>query len=208
MGDPLSLSPLLLASTGLCSNGLLMIDYIDCAEKLKTMVGETGGNDYNHALFQGKTTEEAREIIPEVVQAIKDVVTTNNPAAYDEFHCLKGLNNFSTYYNDQLKRALEDLRKKNPKVVVVYGDYYNAFQWVYCHTELLGFDAASLQKFCCGVGGDYDFSLIKMCGAPGVTVCPNPDERISWDGVHLTQKAYQYMVNWLINDILPNLHCY
>nr|POF11237.1 gdsl esterase/lipase [Quercus suber] len=116
------------------------------------MVGEIGGNDYNHALFQGKTVEEAREIIPEVVQAIKDVVTrvvgygatrvvvpgnlpigcfpiyrtlfqTNNPAAYDEFHCLKGLNNFSTYHNDQLKRALEDLRKENPNVVIVSGDF-------------------------------------------------------------------------------------
>ena len=62
----------------------------------------------------------------------------NNPAAYDEFHCLKGLNNFSTYHNDQLKIALEDLRKENPNIVRVYGDYYNAFQWVYRHTELLG----------------------------------------------------------------------
>ena len=34
------------------------------------MVGEIGGNDYNYALFQGKTIEEARYMVVEVVQAI------------------------------------------------------------------------------------------------------------------------------------------
>jgi len=46
---------------------------INCAEKLKTTmltVGEIGGNDYNYALFQGKTIEEVRHMVVEVVQAI------------------------------------------------------------------------------------------------------------------------------------------
>ena len=34
------------------------------------MVGEIGGNDYNYALFQGKTIEEVRYMVVEVVQAI------------------------------------------------------------------------------------------------------------------------------------------
>ena len=38
------------------------------------MVGEIGGNDYNYALFQGKTIEEVRHMVLEIVQAIKDVV--------------------------------------------------------------------------------------------------------------------------------------
>uniref|UniRef100_A0A2N9H015 SGNH hydrolase-type esterase domain-containing protein n=1 Tax=Fagus sylvatica TaxID=28930 RepID=A0A2N9H015_FAGSY len=211
----------------------------DCIKKLQTalfMVGEVGWNDYNYALFQGKTIEDVRNMVPEVVQAIKEAVTrvigfgaarvvvpgnfpigcspiyltafqTNNSAAYDEFHCLLGLNDLSMYHNYQLKQAIKDLRKENPNAIIVYGDYYNAFQWVHHHAPLLGFDAASTQKSCCGNGGDYEFSLEKMCGAPGVPVCPNPDERISWDGVHLTQKAYRYMANWLIYDILPKLLC-
>lgn len=36
------------------------------------MVGEIGGNDYNYALFQGKTTDEVKKMVPQVVQAIKD----------------------------------------------------------------------------------------------------------------------------------------
>lgn len=219
-------------------NGICYSAY-DCVEKLKTalfIVGEIGGNDYQYALFQGKTIEEVTDMVSEVVQAIKDAVTrvisygaarvvvpgqfpigclpiyltefhTNNWAGYDEFHCLKRLNSLSTYHNDQLKQAIEDLRQENPDVVIVYGDYFTAFQWVYRHAPFLGFDAACVQKSCCGVGGDYEFSMERMCGAPGVPVCPNPDERISWDGVHMTQKANQYMAHWLIQDIFPTLHC-
>ena len=50
---------------------------IRCIEKLKIsifMVGEIGRNDYNYALFQGKTMEEVRYMVLEVVQAIKDAV--------------------------------------------------------------------------------------------------------------------------------------
>lgn len=41
------------------------------------MVGEIGWNDYNYALFQGKTIKEVIDMVPEVVQAIKDAVTVS-----------------------------------------------------------------------------------------------------------------------------------
>ena len=41
------------------------------------MVGEIGGNDYNYAFFQGKTIEEVRHMVLEIVQAIKDVVNVS-----------------------------------------------------------------------------------------------------------------------------------
>ncbi|KAK9291715.1 hypothetical protein L1049_019664 [Liquidambar formosana] len=211
----------------------------DCSEKLKRalfMVGEIGGNDYNFALSGGKTIEEAKSIVPDVVQAIKDAARrvigygalrvvvpgnfpigclpiylsrfqTTNSAAYDEQHCLKGLNDFAKYHNDHLQKAIEELRQENPNAFIVYGDYYNAFQWLVQNAPLLGFDVASVQKACCGIGGDYDFSLTKMCGNPGVPVCADPSSRISWDGIHLTQEAYKFMAGWLIGDILPKFHC-
>ena len=49
----------------------------DCIEHLKNalfMVGEVGGNDYNYALFQGKTMEEVESRVPDVVRVIKDAV--------------------------------------------------------------------------------------------------------------------------------------
>ncbi|GFZ07071.1 SGNH hydrolase-type esterase superfamily protein [Actinidia rufa] len=189
----------------------------DCIEKLKNalfMVGEIGGNDYNYALFQGKTMEErvihygaVRVVVPGnfAIGCMPIYLTafqTNDSAAYDEHHCLKQLNNFSVYHNNQLQEAIEDLKREYPNVVIVYGDYYHAFQWLFSGAAYLGFDAVSSQKACCGTGGDYNFSLPRMCGAPGVPVCPNPNQLISWDGVHLTQEAYKIMAGWVIHDIL------
>ncbi|KAE8646130.1 hypothetical protein Csa_016115 [Cucumis sativus] len=211
----------------------------ECNEKLRSalfLVGEIGGNDYNYALFQGKTIQEAKDMVPDVVQTIKSAVEkvisygatrvvvpgnfpigcfpiyltgfhTNDTSAYDELHCLKDLNSFATYHNDQIKQAIEVLKKENPHAVIVYGDYYNAFLWIIRHAFVLGFDEESLQKSCCGIGGDYKFNLMQMCGVAGVEACPNPNEHISWDGVHLTQKTYKFMTHWLIHDIFPKLHC-
>jgi hypothetical protein len=63
---------------------------------------------------------------------------TNNLADYDESRCLKRLNTLAIYHNDQLKQAIEVLRKENPGVIIVYGDYYNAFQWVFSQAPRLG----------------------------------------------------------------------
>lgn len=55
----------------------MFVYLIDCDEKLKNalfLVGEIGANDYNYALLQGKTIEEVKEMVPEVVQAIKNAV--------------------------------------------------------------------------------------------------------------------------------------
>ncbi|KAL9393084.1 hypothetical protein Peur_012369 [Populus x canadensis] len=200
------------------------------------MVGEIGGNDYNYAFLFNKTTEELNALVPEVVRAIKDAVAKaigrgarrvvvpgkfpigcfpvylsqfqpNDAAAYDEFHCLKGLNSFASYHNELLKQTVEGLKRNYPDVIIVYGDYYKAFMSIYQNARSLGFDTKSMQKACCGTGGDHNFSLMRMCGDPDVPVCPKPDQYISWDGVHLTQKAYQHMAEWLINDIFPKLQC-
>ncbi|KAK6229297.1 hypothetical protein SCA6_018248 [Theobroma cacao] len=207
-----------------------------CFKKHRTalfMVGEIGANDYNYALFEGKNLEEIRAMVPEVVQAIKDaaervidyggsrlvipgnfptgclpmfltVFQTNDTTAYDKFHCLKDLNNLSIYHNNHLKKAIEELRKEHPNVIIVYGNNYQAYHWLLSKAKILGFDTG---KACCGIGGDYNFSIMKMCGAAGVPVCSNPDKHLSWDGAHLTQEAYKFMATWLIHDIYPKLQC-
>ncbi|KAG8639441.1 GDSL esterase/lipase At5g03980 [Manihot esculenta] len=211
----------------------------DCIEKHKKslfMVGEIGGNDYNYALLQGKTIDELKHMIPDVVNVIKYAVArvigfgatrvvvpgnfpigclpifltgfhTNDSNAYDELHCLKGLNNFVIYHNELLQRGIIALQEEHPHVTIVYGDYYNAYKWVLQKAALLGFDPNSVQKACCGCGGDYDFSLERFCGTPDVPVCAKPEERMSWDGVHSTQKAYFFMARWLIRDIFQKLRC-
>lgn len=73
-----------LEKTLLINNTFTLLIYctylIECAEKLKSslfIVGEMGENDYKYALFQGKTIEDVKTLVLEVVQAIKDVVTVS-----------------------------------------------------------------------------------------------------------------------------------
>ncbi|XP_039049891.1 acetylajmalan esterase-like [Hibiscus syriacus] len=207
----------------------------DCSEKLKTalfIVGEIGGNDYSYALFQGKSFDEVRSMAPSVVQAIKDAVTrvvgygatrviipgsfpigclpiyltrfrSNASDAYDNFHCLKDLNGLSIHHNDHLKQAIKEMRKEVPHVIIVYADYYNAYMKLLNRATFLGFDPDSTDKACCGC----NLELNKMCGAADVALCPNPDRYISWDGIHLTQKAYKFITGWFLHHIYPHLRC-
>ncbi|XP_031259343.1 GDSL esterase/lipase At5g03980-like [Pistacia vera] len=210
--------------------------YLKRVNQTLFVVGEIGGNDYTYALFSGKALEEVTALVRDVVQAIKEAIKriigygarrivapghfpigclpiyltqfqTNDSSAYDEFHCLKELNNLAIYHNQHLQQALIELIKEHPNVTIAYGDYYKAYMWTLQNAHSLGFDATMVQKACCGIGGEYDFTLTKMCGTPGVPVCGNPFERISWDGIHLTHKAYDQMASWVIRDILPKFQC-
>ncbi|XP_060219142.1 acetylajmalan esterase-like [Lycium barbarum] len=212
----------------------------DCPTKLKKslfLVGEIGGNELNYGLSQGKTMDELRSMVPDVVQTIilgvKRVIgfgatrivvpgnfpkgcgpafltlfMTNKSTAYDEYHCLKDLNNLTIFYNHHLQQAIDELKKEYPNITLIYGDYYNAFMWLLQNAVTLGFDKNSLQKACCGIGGDYNYDISKKCSAPGVPVCVDPSTHISWDGVHLTQAAYGWLARWLIDDMLPQLNCH
>ncbi|XP_013608548.1 PREDICTED: LOW QUALITY PROTEIN: GDSL esterase/lipase At5g03980 [Brassica oleracea var. oleracea] len=205
-----------------------------CLKQSLIMMGEIGGNDYNYGFFQGKSTEEIRSYIPHVVGAIaaaaREVIRAgavnvvvpgnfpigcfpiyltsfpvNDPKAYDDKGCLIRLNEFAVDHNNQLQEAISSLQKEFPGVVIVYGDYYNAFQYVLRGS--VGFDKSVALKSCCGVGGGYNYDGMRQCGAVGVPVCQNPDKFISWDGVHLTQKAYRFMSKFLNYKILPQLKC-
>ncbi|KAF2317026.1 hypothetical protein GH714_010704 [Hevea brasiliensis] len=49
----------------------------DCVEKHRRslfMIGEIGGNDYNYGFFQGKSVNDLKSMVPNVVKAIKDAV--------------------------------------------------------------------------------------------------------------------------------------
>ncbi|KAL6578186.1 hypothetical protein OROMI_010514 [Orobanche minor] len=195
-------------------------------------MGEIGGNDYNYAFFQKKPIEEIRTYVPHVVKAITDAIRniiqagarriivpgnfpvgcipiyltsfpSQDPRAYDGMGCLSHLNEFATYHNNYLKGALQQLRREFPNIVILYGDYYTAFQSVLRRSRSLGFKQSSILKACCGIGGYYNYDRSRMCGSIGVPVCADPSRHIHWDGVHLTQTAYRHMANSLMNDLLP-----
>jgi len=185
------------------------------------LVGEIGGNDYNYGFFQGTRSIEAmKTYVPQVIKTILDVAkevielgatqiiipgnfpigcspsylslfSVSGTGDLDDRGCLKSYNAFAQHHNEQLQAAIDDLRKANTDVTIIYADYYGAFMHLLDHASILGFEQDSLLQACCGAGGGYNFNMNLMCGAPGTSVCANPARCVSWDGIHLTQQAYR-----------------
>ena len=57
---------------------------------------------------------------------------TSNVEEYDPVTgCLKWLNKFAEYYNEQLQAELDRLRKLYPHVNIIYADYFNALSRIF-----------------------------------------------------------------------------
>ncbi|KFK44739.1 hypothetical protein AALP_AA1G296700 [Arabis alpina] len=70
---------------------------------------------------------------------------------------------------------------------------------MFCYmVSCLGFKKRPLEA-CCGVGGEYNFTIDKECGYEGVSNCQNPSEYVNWDGYHLTEAAYWKMAQGILN---------
>ncbi|XP_004230196.1 GDSL esterase/lipase At5g03980 [Solanum lycopersicum] len=213
-------------------NSICSTDCPKYLEKSLFLVGEIGGDELAYGFIQGKTIQELRTMVPDIVHAIirgvtrvisfgatRIVVPGNIPAGcnpviltifgttYDEYGCVKEWNNFMMYYNNHLKRGVYMLKREYPNISISYGDYYNAYLWLRQNVVALGFDKNSVLKACCGIGGEYNYRADMRCGNPGVKACADPNSYISWDGIHLTQRAYSWLTKWLIDDIIPQLNC-
>jgi phospholipase/lecithinase/hemolysin len=129
----------------------------DCKRHLSKslfVVGEFGGNDYNAALFSGRTMADVRGYVPQVVSHIirgletmirlgaMDVVVpgvlpigcfpiyltlygTSNGADYDGDGCLKSYNDLSSHHNSLLRRSLANLQRTYPHTRIMYADFYS-----------------------------------------------------------------------------------
>lgn len=69
---------------------------------------------------------------------------TPNMEAYDPLTgCLTWLNEFSQYYNGELQRELDRLRKLYPHVNIVYADYYNDLSRLFQEPTKFGLSSSS-----------------------------------------------------------------
>ncbi|GJN18397.1 hypothetical protein PR202_gb05556 [Eleusine coracana subsp. coracana] len=190
------------------------------------LMGEVGGNDYNHLIVRGKSLDELHEIVPNVVgaisSAIKDlinvgakklVVPGNFPIGcvplylaifpsqkegyYDEqTGCINWLNEFTEYHNKMIQEELEELRKLHPDVTIIYADYYGASLNIFRAPLKFGFTVPL--NSCCGSDAPHNCSLSVMCGNPGSVVCPDPSKYISWDGLHFTEATYKVVIQGVL----------
>ncbi|XP_057790052.1 acetylajmalan esterase-like [Salvia miltiorrhiza] len=207
----------------------------DYLRRALILVGEIGGNDINYPLAQGKSLEEIRTYVPFINQAISNATreiiragasrvvvpgnfpigcfpfalaafASNDSTTYDELGCVRSANNLVVYQNKNLQAVLDTLRREFPSVVIIYADYYNAFLKTFRLAPFFGFDRTTLLKPCCRSRQFNPFSP-QFCGNPNVSVCPNPQQYIHWDGLHLTQKAYHCISQIVIPYILSTILC-
>ncbi|KAI3892154.1 hypothetical protein MKX03_037701 [Papaver bracteatum] len=182
----------------------------DCHEFLKTsliLMGEIGGNDYNHPFFQGRGLEEIKSFGPEIVNAISSAIKVLIKEGAVTFMVPGNLPigcslAYLTQYKSPNKEDYDEngcLKKLYPHAKIIYADYYNAAMKFFASPEKFGFRNGAL-KACCGGEGPYDCNKDVPCGSVNARVCDDPSTYVNWDGVHLTEAAYQFLANVLIEE--------
>ncbi|XP_057764370.1 GDSL esterase/lipase At1g28570-like [Salvia miltiorrhiza] len=191
------------------------------------LVGEVGGNDYNHALLGGKSKELVGTFVPKVVGAISSTIRdliklgaatlvvpgnlpigcsatyltqfkSSNQSDYDpKTGCLNWLNKFARYHNNMLRAEVDRIQKKHPHTKIIYADYYSAAMRFYLSPHKYGFAKGALAA-CCPKCGPYKVDTRVLEG--GAKACKDPSQYVSWDGLHLTEAAYRVIAKGLIKQ--------
>ncbi|KAL0398494.1 UNVERIFIED_CONTAM: GDSL esterase/lipase [Sesamum radiatum] len=121
--------------------------------------------------------------------------------------CLTWLNELSMYHNELLQKELSRIRQLHPRIAIIYADYYNATIGFYLSPHQFGFTKESVLKACCGAGGPYNYNTLTTCGTlPVATSCENPSSFVSWDGSHLTEAAYKWIAQGLLQGPYTRPH--
>ncbi|KAG6527900.1 GDSL esterase/lipase At4g01130-like [Zingiber officinale] len=120
----------------------------------------------------------------------------HNSSDLDVYGCMTSYNNAVADYNDLLNDTLQYVRSSMPAATIVFVDTHSVklelFRNPRSHGLLHGIRA------CCGSGGGaYNFDGRVLCGNSKVidgktvtaTACGDPENYVSWDGIHATEAA-------------------
>lgn len=196
-------------------------------KKSLILLGEIGGNDYNNPLTLGMKPEVLQSLAPAVVEYVgstleeliklgaETIIVPGNfpigcfPVYLTQFKsddetyydpktgCINWLNEFSRYHNGLLEKELNRIRELHPHISIIYADYYNAALQFFDSPYEFGFGKGVLNA-CCGGGGVYNYNASVLCSFPSATCCEDPSLYVSWDGVHLTEAAYRFLSQGLL----------
>ncbi|XP_071724905.1 GDSL esterase/lipase At3g27950-like [Rutidosis leptorrhynchoides] len=117
----------------------------------------------------------------------------------DENGCIKSYNQVAQEFNNQLKQKVAGLRTNFPDATLVLVDIYSAKYTLINEARQNGF--VDPVGYCCGIvgvlgcGGTAIVNGTKVFGAS----CSNPSNYISWDGIHYTDAANQWVTNSTIH---------
>ncbi|KAM7525023.1 hypothetical protein LguiA_014925 [Lonicera macranthoides] len=211
-----------------------LTDYKKVLKNSLIVMGEIGGNDYNHALLAGRSLEEVQSFMTPVINEIRQelinlgAVTfmvpgylpigcssaylaqfeSANKEDYDLLTgCLNWLNEFAQTHNERLQIELNRIQQFNPHATIIYADFYNAAMPFYRSPKNYGFTKSTLVA-CCGGGGAYNYNASLLCGDPPSTSCDDPSLYANWDGLHLTDAANRIITKGLFEgpNTIPHIN--
>ncbi|XP_072959174.1 GDSL esterase/lipase At3g14820-like [Typha angustifolia] len=113
--------------------------------------------------------------------------------------CFDDRDELSQTYNAKLIKELETLNTKLNGTKLVYIDIYSPLLDIMLNPQKYGFKEST--KGCCGTGL-LEISI--FCNRFS-RVCRNTSEYVFWDSYHPTQRAYQVIVDELVEKYLPFL---
>ncbi|RCV42910.1 hypothetical protein SETIT_9G253300v2 [Setaria italica] len=193
-------------------------------------VGEIGVNDYFLALMS-KSADVAESLVPHIIGTIRSALTAmigagartvvvtgmlplgcepkllamfpGGPGDYDPVSgCDARFNRIAVQHNRALKRMLWELRLRHPRRSFLYADVYRSVARAVASPARYGFGSKPLAACCGGGGGPYNFNYTAFCGTPKSTTCADPSEYISWDGIHLTEAAHEFIAHAMLGEVL------
>ncbi|KAG0463946.1 hypothetical protein HPP92_020015 [Vanilla planifolia] len=114
----------------------------------------------------------------------------------DQYGCMVHYNNAVTYYNKLLRAALQQIRPELSNATVVYVNTHAVKLKLFRRPQKHGLVYGT--KACCGSGaGAYNYDPLVFCGNSKeingmnvtATACSDPQNYVSWDGIHATEAA-------------------
>ncbi|XP_010511053.1 PREDICTED: GDSL esterase/lipase At1g58725-like [Camelina sativa] len=114
--------------------------------------------------------------------------------------CNQPLNNMAKQFNSSLSPALDSLDKELDGVIL-YIDVYDTLFDMIQHPKKYGFEVAD--RGCCGKG---TLAMSYLCNSLTPFTCSNSSAYIFWDSYHPTERAYQVIVDNLLDKYLRKVY--
>ncbi|KAM4108438.1 hypothetical protein ACB094_03G045800 [Castanea mollissima] len=128
-----------------------------------------------------------------------------DPSQLDELGCVSQHNQASKLFNLQLHALCRKLQGQFSDANVTYVDIFTIKYNLIANYSRYGFEQPIMA--CCGFGGpplNYDSRVscgqTKILNGTSVTAkgCPDSTEYVSWDGIHYTEAANQYLSSQIL----------
>ncbi|XP_028548571.1 GDSL esterase/lipase At1g28590-like [Dendrobium catenatum] len=160
----------------------------DCRILLATslvLAGEIGGNDFAYDLIE--------------LGAKTLLVPGNFPIGCTPIYLIIMVERFRSISKQAFVAGARPSSSSapHPHATIIYADYYNPIMNIISNRNKNRTRKVTLAA-CCGGDGPYNFGNLVHCGDDSASVCDDPSLYISWDGVHLTEAAYRFIAEGLL----------